>query len=99
MKAASSRLGDLVDVVSVVLKPLSVSVSMMVRVGDGRCRSGGKIRVIQAVYGGLVPHRKPFPVRVHGQLDRRMAELALNVGRAFSLLEQQTRVSVAGGVR
>lgn len=60
---------------------------MLVRVGDGLHRSIGNIRVIQAVHGSLVPHREPLSIGVDRKLNRRVSELALDVGWALALLE------------
>ncbi len=60
---------------------------MLVRVGDGRRRSIGNIRVIQAVHGSFIPHREPLSIGVDRKLNRRVSELALDVGRGLPLLE------------
>ncbi len=61
---------------------------MLVRVGDGRGRIVEDVRVIQAIHGGLVPHREPLAVGVDRELNRRVAELSLDVRRALAPLEQ-----------
>ena len=46
-------------------------------------------RVVQAVDGGLVAHRQPLAISVHGELDAGVAELVLDVDRALALLQAQ----------
>ena len=55
--------------------------------------------IVQAIDGGLIAHRKPLSIGVHGQLDAGVAKLSLDVDRALALLEQQRRERVAEGVR
>ena len=54
--------------------------------------------IVEPIDRGLVPHGQPLSVGVDRKLDRRVAQLALDVGRALSLLEQQACVAVAQGV-
>ena len=56
-------------------------------------------RVVEAIEGGLVAHREPAVVGVDGELDARMAELALHVAGALALLEQERGEGVAQAVR
>src|SRR5262249_32154254 len=58
-----------------------------------------RIRVVEAIDGRLVAHREPAAVGVDGELDARVAELALHVGWALALLEQERGEGVAQAVR
>ena len=55
--------------------------------------------IVQPIDGGLIAHRKPLSIGVHGQLDAGVAKLSLDVDRTLALLEQQRRERVAEGVR
>jgi hypothetical protein len=45
--------------------------------------------VVKTINGRLIAHRKPPAVGVDRQLDAGVTKLALDVHRAFSLLEEQ----------
>ena len=55
----------------------------------------GGLLVVQSVDRRLVPHRKPPAVGVDGQLDRRVTQLPLDVGRADLGGEEQGGEGVA----
>jgi hypothetical protein len=53
------------------------------------CYHFATIWIVQSIYRRLISHRQPLSVGVHGQLYAGVPELALHVGRALALLEQQ----------
>ena len=55
--------------------------------------------LVQSIHGCLVPHRKPSAVRINRQLNRGVAKLPLNVGRALTLLEKEACERVPEAVR
>ncbi len=56
-------------------------------------------RVIEAIDGDLVTHREPTAVGVDRELNAGMAELALYMGGALALLEQERGEGAAQAVQ
>ncbi len=54
--------------------------------------------LVEQVRDGRVPHREPSAVQVHGELDRVVTELALDVDWSDPLLEQDRCVAMAEAV-
>ncbi|MCE7977444.1 MAG: hypothetical protein DYH03_09915 [Nitrospira sp. NTP1] len=54
---------------------------------------------VQTIDCRFIPHRKPFPLGIHGELNARMPELRLYVDDRFSLLEQVRSLPVRETMR
>jgi hypothetical protein len=74
--------------------------------GGGPCHRSATSRLVgrdealaQTVHGGLVAHRHPAAVGADGQLDARVARLALDVGRGLPPLAPQRREGMPQAVR
>ena len=55
--------------------------------------------LVKLIYRGLISQREPASIGVYRKLDTRMAELALYVGGALTLPQQEPREAVPQGVR
>lgn len=57
------------------------------------------MRLVESVHGGTVPARDQMTVGVYGDLDRVMAELIANIGKALALADEKRGVRVPQDVR